>query len=133
MDGTAVVDRKTLPSTAACSLAYGPNSDGRCEWDGRPLPPLRVEFCSTACEHAFREAHEWPLARVEARARAAGRCQVCAARPIEIHHVEPVDDYGPGCQHHASNLAGLCRTHHAEAHRRLRAKPGTQLDLFRAA
>lgn len=135
MDGTtAVDDRKTLPSTAACVLAYGPNDEHRCEWDGQPVPAGRAStWCSDRCARAFHEAHVWNAARAAARARAAGRCEICGTRPAQVHHIDPADDYGPGCQHHAGNLAMRCKAHHAHEHRCLRAKPGTQLDLGIAA
>jgi len=133
MDGTAVQDRKTLPSTADCGLAHGPNDDGRCEWCATALPDGQTVWCSPACERGFREAHVWHSARLAARRRTAGACEICRARPAQVHHKDPVDDYGPGCQHHADNLTMRCKAHHAYEHRCLRAKPGTQLDFGIAA
>jgi len=122
---------------ADCSLAYGPNEDGRCEWDGRQVPRGRARWCSPACEQAFDEAHLWPLARPAAVRRAAGRCIRCSSRAdIEVHHDPPVPavgGYEASCAHHPDRLHVLCRKDHQAAHRNLRAKPGTQLTLFRAA
>lgn len=118
--------------TARCALAYGPNVDGLCEWDGRVVPARRVRFCSDACRAAAEEAHRWPQAKAAALRRAARRCVRCGAHGVEVHHVLPVGEagYGPGCQHHADNLLVLCPEHHRDEHARLRAQPGAQLVLF---
>lgn len=121
---------------AVCSLAYGPNLLGLCEWDGALVPPGRSRWCSTACEVAFDEAHIWTLARAAASRRAAHRCRRCNSRDeIEVHHDPPVplvDGYAMGCQHHSDRLVVLCRKDHRAAHANLRAKPGKQLTLFAA-
>jgi hypothetical protein len=127
----------TLTRLASCPLAFGANDDGRCEWCGRRISARRADlrFCTDACLRALDEAHRWPLARAAALRRSAGRCEVCGARPVEVHHVRPVgpDGYEDGCAHHAANLAVLCPVDHRLAHRNLRAKPGVQLLLFSAA
>lgn len=132
---TATASRRVGP--ASCTVAYGPNPAGRCEWDGQTIRVGGFRWCSTACRDAFEAAHNWPAARAAALRRAARRCQVCGARArLEVHHDPPVDKdtgYEPGCQHHPDRLTVLCSTHHALRHRWLRAKPGTQLALFRAA
>lgn len=121
----------------SCALAHGPNDDGLCWWDGRPIPAHRSRWCSVRCERAFDEAHVWSLARTAAVVRAAGRCRVCRGRDrIEVHHDPPVpalSGYEDGCQHHPDRLHVLCHADHRHAHRNLRAKPGAQLALFRAA
>lgn len=121
---------------ATCALAYGPNSDGLCNWDGRPLPTRRTRWCSPECYRAWREAHVWSLARTAALRRSGGRCAHCERRDgVQVHHavpVAPVGNYGPGCAHHPDRLIVLCPPHHAAAHRNLRAKPGEQLVLIAA-
>lgn len=85
------------------------------------------------------DAHLWPRARAAALRRTARRCQGMGSvhrGRITVHHDPPVSregGYGPGCQHHPEHLRVLCRGHHDWEHARLRAKPGTQLALFRAA
>ncbi len=119
---------------AACTLAYGPNTEDRCQWCGGDSP--RGEWCSPGCEAAFAEAHVWTRARAAALRRAAHRCRWChRRRGVEVHHDPPVgaDGYGTGCQHHPEHLVVLCPEHHRDAHANLRAKPGKQLALFRAA
>jgi 5-methylcytosine-specific restriction endonuclease McrA len=117
----------------SCTLAFGPNGDNRCWWDGRPVPAHRTRWCSTGCEHAFDEAHLWPAARAAARRRSAGRCTVCGSRAqFQVHHRIPVEDYGPGCQHHPENLEPLCSAHHRERHRRATAAKPVQLTLTAA-
>lgn len=135
MDGTAVAERLPGVHPADCSLAFGPNDDALCWWCGRALPGVRTVWCSTRCEATFRENHEWPIAREAALLDSAGRCEVCGRRGrVEVHHEQPVTrGYGPSCEHHRENLTVLCKAHHTERHTRLRAKPGTQLALFRAA
>lgn len=124
-------------TTAACGLAYGPNDEGRCEWDGRPLKG-DGPWCSSKCRDAWLDAHLWPRARAAALARAARRCRApgqCVGR-ITVHHDPPVPleaGYAPGCQHHPELLHVRCEGHHRFEHRNLRAKPGSQLALFRAA
>jgi hypothetical protein len=71
---------------------------------------------------------------VEALVRAGGRCAVCGdTEDLEVHHDPPVErsraGYGHGCQHHQDKLRVLCVAHHAEAHRLLRAEPGTVTQL----
>jgi hypothetical protein len=137
MSATATLTGPQAPiDPRVCTLAYGPNDDGRCWWDGRPIPPGRARWCSARCETAYDEAHIWHLARDAAIRRAAGRCWCGTRTRIEVHHDPPVPrdgGYDPGCQHHPERLQVLCKRHHADAHRNLRAKPGTQLALFRAA
>lgn len=121
---------------AACTLAYGPNTDRACWWCGGPVPGGRMEWCSQACERAFEEAHVWSRARAAALARAAHRCAAAACKvrhDVEVHHRTPVGPrgYGVGCQHHGDNLLVLCGAHHDEQHRRMR--PGRQMPLFVAA
>lgn len=85
------------------------------------------------------DPHAWPLARRVALAEAGYVCADCGASDwealLEVHHVVPVaaDGYGPGCQHHQSNLRVLCRPHHRAIHAAMRARPGEQLRLTLAA
>ncbi len=122
-----------------CSVAYGDRHDGRCAWDGSPLPPLRRRWCSTLCERAWQANHVWTAARLAALARADGRCEVCGdPEDPEVHHDPAVKErggYGHGCQHHQDKLTVLCSPHHVEADKARRAEPGhaTQLTLIAAA
>lgn len=121
---------------AACPLAFGPNRERRCWWCGQSVPRGRLEWCSQACEAAADDAHTWTRARQAAIRRAGHRCRYCTRRDVEVHHDPPVPTrggYGPGCQHHPEHLHVLCPAHHRHAHQNLRAKPGKQLSLFRAA
>lgn len=86
--------------------------------------------------HAWQENHVWSFARAAALARDEERCTICGdPEDLEVHHDPPVGKrgYGMGCQHHQDKLHTLCVTHHLEAHAVLRAVPGAQLALFRAA
>lgn len=121
------------PTPDECLLAYGPNTHGLCEWDGRAVPEGRTQWCSVGCSAAWLDAHNWPRARAAALRRTARRCQVCRAQPVHVHHLAPTETYAPSCSHHADNLLVLCPEHHAHEHSLLRAKPGAQLALFRAA
>ena len=136
MSATPVVSGPRAVETidpGSCPLAFGPNDDGRCWWDGKPLPAHRARWCSTGCETAFDEAHIWTLARAAARRRSAGRCSVCGSRSeFHVHHRIPVVDYEPGCQHHPENLEPLCGPHHRERHRRASAVTPVQLTLTAA-
>jgi hypothetical protein len=125
-------------TTATCSLAYGPNDESLCEWDGRPARDGE-RWCSGACSDAFLDAHVWARARTSALRRAARRCKGAGSPHvgrITVHHDPPVPlegGYDPGCQHHPEFLHVRCEGHHRFEHRNLRAKAGTQLALFRAA
>jgi hypothetical protein len=119
--------------TDLCALAFGPNDEGRCEWDGRPLPVRHRKWCSDECSRAYSRNHFWSTARPHAVRLADGRCDVCGSdEDIEVHHVRPVSPtggYGAGCQHHQDNLLVLCALHHVEAHAALRAPAGTPLQM----
>src|SRR5262245_53680699 len=108
---------------------------GRCANCGGPAP-RKQRCCSAACRRAWADEHVWEAAKIVALANAEYACEECGTLdwdgPIDVHHIEPVEPvvgYRPGCQHHQSNLAVLCRLHHIAVHNALRAKVGDQLML----
>jgi len=109
--------------TIRCALAYGSNSEGRCEWDGRLLPPRRRRWCAIDCQRAYATNHYWSAARARAVLLADGRCDICGDdEDLQVHHVVPVAPIGGA--HHQENLQVLCPTHHVAEHAVLRAHPG---------
>lgn len=115
-----------------CDNSYGDNDQGRCTQCGEALPPLRRRWCSEHCERIWQANHVWPIARAAALARTGGTCELCRdPEDVEVHHDPPVGKhgYGHGCSHHQEKLHPLCVDHHHEAHRALRAKPGTVIQL----
>lgn len=105
-----------------CTLAYGPNSERRCEWDGRGLRGRQKRWCSRACADAAVANHCWTDARAAALKRDHSRCVVCGDPfTLQVHHDPVAPDYKTGCQHHLGTLTTLCRAHHVDAHAALRA------------
>lgn len=108
---------------ANCLLGQWSGEPGCCQLCGHVLPETgrRRSWCSDACRRAFERNHIWRRARAAARRRGKYRCSwpggcTTGDNVLEVHHVEPVstNGYGVGCQHHQSNLALLCHTHHVQ-------------------
>lgn len=105
-----------------CTLCFGPNGQGRCEWCGQHRRG-RKRWCSTACGIFYASNHHWATARQATLDRDGYRCQRCVhPQPLlrpEVHHLVPVGKLGytHGCQHHQSNLITVCHDHHIEEDR----------------
>ena len=60
-----------------CALAFGDNTDGRCNWCGVELTGRQVRWCSPDHRDIFAIHHYWTDARAAALKRDARTCQRC--------------------------------------------------------
>lgn len=72
--GTITIARRAIE----CELAFGDNSDRRCNWCGAELTGRKERWCSSDCSRGFARNHYWTDARAAAVVRDGG-CVLCGA------------------------------------------------------